>query len=135
MMNFLQRIFPLPLLLLIFFVQAVAMLINFDVYDTREIAIVLCWVPIFTLIHYYSQSKIVYYVLITLFFIEGLLTLIHWIILKGPLTASSLFVLLNTNLDEATDFVQLKFNYYYLMVLPYVGLFFYALKKQNTIIE
>mgnify|MGYP001167377026 CR=1 FL=1 len=134
-MNFLQRIFPLPLLLLIFFVQAVAMLINFDVYDTREIAIVLCWVPIFTLIHYYSQSKIVYYVLITLFFIEGLLTLIHWIILKGPLTASSLFVLLNTNLDEATDFVQLKFNYYYLMVLPYVGLFFYALKKQNTIIE
>lgn len=135
LMKILQRVFPLPLLLLILFVQAVAVFINFEVYDTREIAIMLCWVPFFTLIHYFSKSKTVYYFILILFFIEGLLTLIHWIILKGPLTASSLFVLLNTNFDEAKDFVGLKFSYYYLMILPYVGLFFYALKKQNIVVE
>lgn len=134
-MKILQNIFPLPLLLLIFFVQAVAMLINFDVFDTREIAIMLCWVPFFTLIHYYSKSKAVYYFILILFFIEGLLTLIHWIILKGPLTASSLFVLLNTNFDEAKDFVELKFSFYYLMILPYIAIFIYALKTQPLTAE
>ncbi|MGE0560188.1 MAG: phosphoethanolamine transferase [Flavobacteriales bacterium] len=46
-----------------------------------------------------------------------------------------MFVLLNTNFDEAKDFVELKFSFYYLMIVPYVALFVYALKNQQLTAE
>jgi heptose-I-phosphate ethanolaminephosphotransferase len=68
-----------------------------------------------------------------LFFIDGLISLIHWILLKGPITASSIFVFLNTNFNEAGEFLSLKLNFRFLLLLPYIALFVWSLLKTPKI--
>lgn len=114
---------------MILYVQFISIFINYDLYDSRELAIYLCWIPLLSFFYYVSKKKWVYRIIVSLFFIDGLLNLSHFLILKGPLSASSLFVLANTNLNEAKEFMELKFSFLFLLLIPYLIFYFFALRK------
>ena len=121
------QIFPPLLLALILFVQLAAMCMKLPLYDFREILIWLCWTPFVMLPYYFFKKRYLYSIAVVLVFLVGLITLIHWILLKGPLTTSSIFIFLNTNLNEATEFLSVKFTFRFLWLLPYFVLFGFAL--------
>lgn len=118
---------------MIFYTQIVAMLIDFNLYDFREIIIILSWVPIFTIPHLLSQNKIIYKIGLSIFFVDGFINLCHWLILKGPVSASSFFIIANTNMSETMEFMSLKFNTGLLLLIPYIFLFIYALLKMPEV--
>jgi len=133
-MKTLRQIYPPLLLLMILFVQIVSLFVNFSVYDSRELAILCCWIPLFTFIYFLVRKKIIYKTAVTLFFIGGLLNLCHLLIVKGPITASSLFVLSNTNMNEAMEFMELKSTFLMLLVIPYIFLYVMALRFTKPIV-
>ncbi|MBR7167747.1 MAG: DUF1705 domain-containing protein, partial [Bacteroidales bacterium] len=61
-------------------------------------------------------------------FADGLVNLFHWIVVKCPLNASSIFVFLNTNINEASEFMTIKATPLLLLLIPYTALFILALK-------
>lgn len=129
-MKALLRLYPPFLLFMIFYVHCTAILLNIEVYSFRELLIAACWIPLFTIPGLYFKKYVWHVIAVSVFFAGGLLNLLHWLLLKGPLSASSLFILLNTNFNEASDFLTLKSNLRLLLVLPYLLLFFLALKKR-----
>lgn len=132
-MRILKQLFPPLLLLMILYVQAVSFVLNYEVYESREWLIYLCWVPLLTAPHYFTKKKNVYQIAVTLFFIEGFLNLCHLLLLKGPVTASSIFILLNTNSDEAKEFIDFKFSWLFFFILPYIVLYVIALRKAYSV--
>jgi heptose-I-phosphate ethanolaminephosphotransferase len=114
-------------------VQLAAACMNFHLYDFRELLIWFCWIPFFTLPYYLTQKKTLYRIIVVLFFVEGLISLAHWILLKGPVTASSIFIFLNTNFSEASEFLSLKCTFRFLWLVPYVFFFVLALLKPPQI--
>ena len=132
-MKTLRQVFPPYLLIMILYVQIISLLLNYDIFDSRELVIYLCWIPIFTLPYYFFRKKIFYKIAVTVFFIEGFINLCHLLILKGPITASSLFVLLNTNLNEAKEFMELKFSWLFLLIIPYFFLGFIAFRNNYSV--
>jgi len=124
----LNILYPPCLLLLAFFSFLVGVFINMALIDTRQLVILLVWIPIFTIPFLISGKKVFYYLVCALCFINGFVNLAHWILVNGPVTASGLFVLFNTNLEEAFGFAQLKNSYEYFLLLPYVILFILALR-------
>jgi heptose-I-phosphate ethanolaminephosphotransferase len=131
-MKTLGQLFPPYLLALILFVQAVSLLINYNLYDSRELAIYACWIPVLTLPFFFTRNKVLFNIVLTVFFVDGLINLFHLLILKGPVTVSSLFVLSNTNMDEAREFMELKFDFSLLLLIPYLLLYIIAIKKTEA---
>lgn len=125
----LKRSFPFFIVLLVLYQQVVSLLINFDLYQIRDIFIYLAWIPVFSLLVYLLNKKAIYQIILTLFFIDGFFNLAHLLVIKGPITASSLFVLLNTNLSEATDFVDLKADNSWILILPFVLIYIFGLVR------
>jgi len=121
------QIYPPLLLVLVIFVQLAAVCINISLYDFRELLIWLCWIPIFMLPYYIFKKRYLYNITLVLCFLIGLVTLVHWILLKGAITASSIFVFMNTNFSETTEFLSVKFTFRFLWLLPYISLFVWAL--------
>lgn len=117
------------LLAMIFYVPVVALCINPPLFDGRSMLVLLAWFCLLILPYAFYQKKWVYRVVVTLFFLDGFLNLAHWLVLKCPLNASSLFVLLNTNGSEAMEFVSLKGSWRWLLVLPYLFLVVQAFRK------
>ncbi len=110
------------------YTSAVAWFINSDLVDTREFVILSAWIPLLTIPAILLQNKILYRVAVSICFIEGFIGLTHWLILKGPFTVTSLFVLLNTNYHEGMEFMQLKAGWILLLIIPYIALFVLNLK-------
>ena len=131
----LKIIYPLRLVLLILFEQLVSISISYSSFDSREILILLCWIPVFTLPFLFTKKKIFLTFSLCVFFIAGFLNLAHLFILKGPIAASSLFVLLNTNMDEAKEFMELKFNFLMILIIPYILIFIWGLRKPAPVIN
>lgn len=108
---------------MMFSVQFVAAFVNYAVFSYRELFILLAWIPIFTIPYILIRKKFIYLIFVFLCFIESFVGLCHWIILKGPLTVISVFVLSNTNYFEASEFMELKSNGLILLVIPFLFLF------------
>ncbi len=107
-LRFLKIIFPSYLLLLIFYPDIIGFFINYSLVDLRLIIINLIWLPLFTIPFALSRRKIFLLLAIIFYFVNGLSNLLHWILIQSPITASSLFVLFSTNLEESIDFIELK---------------------------
>jgi hypothetical protein len=107
----------------------VGVFFNVSLYDFRQLAIWTVWMPLLMLPYILSKKKWVFTSVASLIFIDNLLNLIHIIIVKGPLTVSSLFVISNTNLLESTEFLGLKMGFHFLLPLPYIALFIFTLRK------
>jgi len=124
-----NEIYPIYLVLLIFTPIILGLFIDYDLFDSRAIAINLVWIPLFTIPYLLSKKKIIYYITSSLFFFIGFLEIMHWVILKGPITLTSLFVISNTNIQEAVEFFSLKATLGLFLLLPYIFLFIISLKN------
>ncbi len=129
-MKTLKQVFPPALIGMFLFTQLVAVGLNFDLFDSRELIILFCWIPLLTVPALLVSKRWVYILVLGLCFLESFLGLLHWVILSGPLTASSLFVIANTNFSEANDFLVLKFTPYFFLLAPYLVLFYLALRRK-----
>ncbi len=132
-MKTLKQLFPPLLLTLVLYVQMVSIFVNYSIYDSRELVILFVWIPLFTLPYLLTRKKIVYKIAVTLFFIAGFINLAHLVILKGPVSASSLFILLNTNISEAREFMELKYSGLLFLIVPYLFLFVLAMSNVKPV--
>lgn len=118
---------------MILYVQIISLFVNYSMYDSRELVILCCWIPLFTIPCFLGRKKIIYKTVVVIFFMGGFINLCHLLILKGPITASSLFVLSNTNIDEAKEFMELKSSLLLLLIIPYLFLFVLAIRSAKPI--
>ncbi len=125
----LKEIYPPWLVLLVFSPVITGYIIDHELSDSRYILINLVWIPVFTIPYMLSGKKIIYYVAAVLFFLTGLFEIGHWIILKGPVTLTSLLVISNTNLRETVEFFDLKASAGLLILIPYIVLFYFTIRR------
>lgn len=131
----LQEIFPPILLLIVYIPLLIGLFIDSVLFDIRYLIINLVWIPFFTIPFIVSKKRISYYFAVVLYFIIGLIEIGHWIIIKGPLTLTSLLVISSTNLQEAVEFFDLKATLWLLVLIPYTYLFYMALKHTPKIVN
>ena len=93
------------LLALVLYTPIVAMCLNFEVFVPRIIPILLAWTFFLLIPYVIFQKRFFYVIAASLLFADGFINLFHWIILKCPLNASSIFVFMNTNFSEASEFM------------------------------
>jgi heptose-I-phosphate ethanolaminephosphotransferase len=124
----LKEIYPPYLVLLVLMPIITGFFIDWKLMDVRQMIIVLAWIPLFTSPNIYFRKKIIYQLTALLFFLIGFIEISHWIILKGPITLTSLLVISNTNLEEAIGFFDLKASAQLFMLIPYFLLFIYSLR-------
>lgn len=117
------------LIAMVMYVPAVAMCLNFDVFVPRIIPILLTWMILLLLPYVLFQKRWLYSVAATLLFLDGFINLFHWIILKCPLNASSIFVFMNTNFSEASEFMTIKMTPLLLLLIPHILLFVMTLRR------
>ncbi len=109
-------------------VPLVGLCINYEAFSLRMIWLPVLWVAVLLLPYVLLQKRFLYVAVATLLFIDGFVNLFHWCILKCPLNASSIFVFMNTNYSEATEFMTVKMTPLLLLLVPYVLLFVLTLK-------
>ncbi len=119
----LKEVYPLHFVLLVFTPIIVGFIIDHELSDNRYIIINLIWIPIFTTPCIFIRKRIVYQLFISVIFLTGLMEISHWIIIKGPITITSLLVISNTNLQEAKEFLSLKATLWLIVLIPYMYLY------------
>ncbi len=127
-LNALPIVYPVFVLALVLFPMLIGVFINYELVDVRQIIILLVWIPILTIPFFFFRAKVFYYIITLLCFINGFVNLGSWIMIKHPVTASSMFVLFNTTYEEAAGFSALKGGFAYLLFIPYLFLLFLALR-------
>ncbi len=128
-------LYPVYTVLLILYPYAVARFINPDLIDTRYILIDFVWLPLFTIPAVLSKKRFILRIANLLYFIAGFISLAHWIIIRGPLSLTSLMVISNTNLNESIGFIYLKATYELLVLIPYVIIFVLAFRQPLPVFE
>jgi len=116
------------LIALVLFTPAVGMMLNYDVFKFRSMLLMLIWMVLLLIPYVLTRKKWLYITAASLLFVDGFVNLFHWIVLKCPLNASSIFVFLNTNFNEASEFMAIKMTPLLLLFIPYIALFIIVLK-------
>jgi heptose-I-phosphate ethanolaminephosphotransferase len=122
--------FPLQLVLMTLFVQIVAYLSYTSFYSSRELLYSLCWIPFLTLPYVVTGKRFLYIIVLTIVFIGNFFNLIHILTTNSPINASSLFIILNTNWSEATEFMDLQIKFRHLLLIPFVAIFIWGIIKK-----
>lgn len=117
------------LLATVLYTPVVAMCLNFEVFVPRIIPILLTWTILLLVPYVIFRRKFLYVIAATLLFADGFINLFHWIILKCPLNASSIFVFMNTNFSEASEFMTVKLTPLLLLLIPLILLFIKTLRS------
>lgn len=123
-----NEFYPFYLILLVFAPIIIGFIIDYDLSDSRYFIINLLWIPIFTLPAILLKNRTPYIIASIIYFIFGIIEISHWVIVKGPLTITSILVLSNTNSQEALEFISLKASAGLLLLLGYVLLFILSLR-------
>ena len=111
----------------------VAVFIDPLIFDTRYLIIDLIWIPILILPHCLLKKSYLYKIAATIYFISGAMQILHWIVIRGPITVTSLIIITNTNSEEAMDFVSLKTPYQLLILIPYIYIFIKSLSARSDV--
>lgn len=117
------------LLATVLYTPVVAMCLNFEVFVPRIIPILLTWTILLLVPYVIFRRKFLYVIAATLLFADGFINMFHWIILKCPLNASSIFVFMNTNFSEASEFMTVKLTPLLLLLIPLILLFIKTLRS------
>ena len=117
------------LLALVLYTPIVALCLNFEVFVPRIIPILLAWTFFLLIPYVIFQKRFLYVIAASLLFADGFINLFHWIILKCPLNASSIFVFMNTNFSEASEFMTVKLTPLLLLLIPHIFLFVKTLRN------
>lgn len=124
--NYIKQIFPFYLFLIAILPSIIAIFIDYELFNFKYLIINIIWLIFFTSLAYILKSKLLYKITTLIFFVFGFIEITHWLILKGPLTLTSLVVLSNTNTMEANEFIATKANFSLLILIPFI-LFFYTI--------
>lgn len=130
-----DQVYPRKLVLLAIIPIFISIFVDFNLVDFRYLLINLIWIPIFSSPSILFKSEWPKKLGGIIFFLMGLIEISHWLIIKGPLTTTSLLVIGNTNSQEAFEFLSLKSSIYLIVLLPYAFLFFYRFKSSGTEIK
>ncbi len=122
----LTAIYPLYLVVLAWLPLLTGYLVDADVVDSRYFVISLVWIPFFTIPAILTRKKAFIQIANFLFFVAGFIEIAHWIILKGPISLTSILVISNTNLQESVEFFDLKATYELLLLIPYVAFYIFV---------
>ena len=117
------------LIVLVLFTPTIGMLLNYDVFKFRSVLLLPIWMVVLLSPYVLTKKKWLYITAACLLFADGFVNLFHWIVLKCPLNASSIFVFLNTNFNEASEFMAIKMTPLLLLFIPYIALFIIVLKR------
>ena len=117
----LKQLFPPYLLIIANYPLLVGAFINYDLIDSREIALNFIWLLVFTIPYNLVKKKTFYKSILFFYFILSLIETLHWLILKGPLTL--------TNYNESVGFLSLKLGFDLLLLLPLIFLLLRGLKR------
>ena len=117
------------LIALVLFTPIVGLMLNHDVFAFRSVLLILMWTVVLLIPYILTKKRWLYKTAASLLFIDGFINLFHWIVLKCPLNASSIFVFLNTHFNEATEFMAIKMTPLLLLFIPYIALFVIVLKN------
>ncbi len=115
----LRAIFPKYLVLLSLFPLLIGGIIDFDLVESRELIIDLVWLPFFTIPVLVLGKRFIFQLVNFFYFMVGFIQISHWVILKGPISLTSILVISNTNYQEAIEFFDLKATYGLLILLPF----------------
>ena len=116
------------LIALVLFTPATGLILNSNVFSARSILLLLMWSVVLLVPYVLTRRKWLYVTVASLLFADGLINLFHWIVLKCPLNASSIFVFLNTNWSEASEFMAIKMTPLLLLFIPYIALFIFTIR-------
>ena len=105
------------------------MILNYEVFVSKSIVVMLTWTTVLLIPAVVTRRKSLYIAVAILLFLNNFVNLFHWIVLKCPLNASSIFVFLNTNFNEASEFMAIKTTPWLLLFIPYILLFVCTLKN------
>jgi len=125
-LKILEEIYPRYLVILVLLPIITGYIIAYDLSESLAIFISLLWIPIITIPFSLSKKIIIYQVAIAIYFIIGFLEISHWVLLKGPITITSLLTISNTNYQEASEFLDLKATNKLLVLIPYTLFSIYA---------
>ncbi len=118
---------------MLLFTPLAGLLISPEIFVARSIVVVLLWAVVLLLPYVLTQRRGFYVVAVSLLFVDGLVNLFHWIVLRCPLNASSIFVFFNTNFNEASEFMAIKATPLLLLLLPYIALYVLTLRHIPTL--
>src|SRR5574344_1238749 len=124
-----NQFFPCPQLAMLFYVQLIALILNPQMYDFRNIATILCWLPIINIFYLLSNKKFVYRIIVTIEFLLSFVNLCNILILKISISVANIFIVLNTNAEETKEFLDTIANPRMLLVLPFIFLYIIAMIK------
>ncbi|MBR4787496.1 MAG: phosphoethanolamine transferase [Bacteroidales bacterium] len=124
-----KSLYLIWLILLVIFAPVAGLVLNKDVFTFRSMLLLLMWMMVLLIPYVLTQKRWLYVTAASLLFVDGFINLFHWIVLKCPLNASSIFVFLNTNFHEASEFMTIKMTPLLLLFIPYIALFVITLKR------
>ena len=128
-LDLLKFLFPKYLLLLAMLPLITGMFVDKDLVHPISFLVNLLWMLPFTFPYYIFRKRFIYSLAATYYFVIGFFEIGHWLVLDGPLTISSLLNFFNSNLEEVTAYMSLKFNFKLLLLIPFVLLFIIALRN------
>lgn len=124
----LKKITPNYLILLICYSQFVLFCCNSATFNIRELVTALSWLPLLMSVFYILKINSFYYFIFMVYTFETFCNVVHTIFLEDQITTSSIFTLLNSNASEVFEFIESKFNYRFLFLIPYFFLVFLAFR-------
>ena len=116
------------LIALVIYTPAVGLALNSNAFAARSILLLLTWTAVLLMPYVLMRKRWLYVTAASLLFADGFVNLFHWTVLKCPLNASSIFVFLNTNWSEASEFMAIKTTPLLLLYIPYIVLFIQTLR-------
>lgn len=116
------------LIALVLFAPTVGLTLNSNAFAARSILLLMMWTAVLLTPYVLTSKRWLYVTAASLLFADGFVNLFHWVVLKCPLNASSIFVFLNTNWSEASEFMAIKTTPLLLLYIPYIALFILTLR-------
>ena len=116
------------LVAMVLFTPMSGAMLNSDVFEFRSVPVLLMWTVVLLIPYVFTQKRWLYVTAASLLFVDGFVNLFHWVVLKCPLNAASIFVFLNTNFHEASEFMTLKMTPWLVLFVPYTALYVLTLK-------
>lgn len=117
------------LIALLFFTPITGIILNYEIFSSRSVVVLSVWSIILLIPYVVIRRKSLYIAAASIIFLNGFINLFHWIILKCPLNAASIFVFLNTNYNEASEFMTIKRTPWLILLIPYITLFIFTLRN------
>src|SRR5690554_7185324 len=124
-----NQIFPFYLTLIVNFPLIIGLFINSDLVSPRLVMINFIWQTLIVILYRVLKSTALYRTVLVVATLFSLIEGLHWIILKGPLSTSSLFVISATNYSESFDFLSIKNGFKPTFIYSIIPFLLFGLEK------